>query len=366
MANAETSKRGSGPRILLIRTSALGDIVHSLPVLRALRRRLPAARIAWLVEAPFAPLLEGHPDLDELLPVRLRTWRHQLSSARTWRELRLFYQELERFGPEITLDLMGNHKAGVLGALTLADRRIGFEHSARREPSSVVWISEPVQPRGVHVVDRMLSLLDALELTPEPADFGGELLLRNTPEPVRRILDAEPGPRLVIVPGAGWDNKRYPPPLWGEVARLLAEDPGISSWVLPGPGEETLAREAVAASRQSAEMLSLTGLEALAAVLRRAELVLGGDTGPLHLARALDRPVLCLMGPTAPERNGPYGKPESALWHQQPCSFCHQRRYETRPCLHNLHPEVVAERARELLAGGVTPDSTPRADSRES
>jgi heptosyltransferase-1 len=328
----------------------MGDIVHSLPVLRALRRQFPAARIAWVVEAHFAPLLEGHPDLDELLTVRLRTWRHQLSSARTWKELRLFHQQLDRFSPEITLDLMGNHKAGLLGALTLADRRIGYERSARREPSSAMWISEPVKPRGAHVVDRMLSLLDALDVPPEPADFGGDLLLPETSATVLEVLAAETGPRVVIVPGAGWDNKRYPPPLWGEVARLLAEDPGIPSWVLPGPGEEPLAREVVAASQRSAQVLSLPGLDDLAAALRRAELVLGGDTGPLHLAQALDRSVLCLMGPTAPERNGPYGEPDRVLWHTQSCSFCHQRRPETRPCLHNLHPNVVAERARELLS----------------
>jgi len=340
----------SGPRILVIRTSALGDIVHSLPVLRALRRQLPAARIGWVVEAHFAPLLEGHPDLDELLTVRLRTWRHQLSSTRTWKELRLFHQQLERFSPEITLDLMGNHKAGFLGALSLADRRIGYERSARREPSSAIWISEPVEPRGAHVVDQMLSLLDALDLPPEPADFGGDLLLPEAAPAVREVLEAETDPRVVIVPGAGWDNKRYPPSLWGEVARLLAVDPGIPSWVLPGPGEEALAREVVAASQRSAQVLSLPGLDALAAALRRADLVLGGDTGPLHLAQALDRSVLCLMGPTAPERNGPYGEPNRALWHQQSCSFCHKRRPETRPCLHNLHPNVVAERARELLS----------------
>ena len=100
----------SGPRILVIRTSALGDIVHALPVLRALRRQLPAARIGWVVEAPFAPLLDGHPELDELLTVRLRTWRHQMFSTRTWKELSAFHQQLKRFRPEITLDLMGNHQ----------------------------------------------------------------------------------------------------------------------------------------------------------------------------------------------------------------------------------------------------------------
>ena len=112
-------------------------------MLTALRRSLPDATIGWLVESAMAPVLEDHPDLDQLLVVRLRTWRRRLLSIQTVREVRAFLGQLRRFSPDVVLDLMGNHKAGILGALSLADRRIGAARKDRRERSSSLWISEP-------------------------------------------------------------------------------------------------------------------------------------------------------------------------------------------------------------------------------
>src|SRR5436309_3575171 len=110
-------------RILIVRTSALGDVIHALPVLTALRRHLPQARIGWVVEEGMAPVLAGHPDLDELLTVRLRAWGRRPVSWETVRGIAAFFAALDRFAPEVVLDLMGNHKAGAVSALTLADRR---------------------------------------------------------------------------------------------------------------------------------------------------------------------------------------------------------------------------------------------------
>jgi heptosyltransferase-1 len=336
-------------RVLLIRTSALGDVVHALPVLTALRRHLPTATLGWVVESSMAPLLEGHPDLDELLIVRLRAWRRRLHHRRTWTEIRDFLSGLERFAPDLVLDLMGNHKAGVLAALTLADRRVGLANRFRREPSSAIWINEPVVPRGRHSVDRSLALLDVLGIPEEPADFGGGKLLRDEPPEALDLLARSEGERVLIQPGAGWGNKRYPPEGLGEVARLLHRGLDLRSWVNAGPGEERLAERVVAASDGSAEVLVAPTLAFLGTFLRRSRLVIGGDTGPVHLAHALGTPVVCLMGPTAPETNGPYGDREAALWRQLPCSFCHKRFDDAKLCLTDLQPGEIAERARHLL-----------------
>ena len=343
--------KGGGERILLLRTSALGDVVHCLPVLRALRRARPAARIGWVVEAPIAPLLSGHPDLDELLVVRLRRWRHQPFAPATLREVGAFVAALDRFAPEIVLDLMGNHKAGVLAALTLADRRIGADRRSRREPSSAVWLSETVPPQGVHAVDRALSLLSSLDIPPTPtapADFGGDLLFPTVPEPLQGEL-ASAEPFLFLHPGAGWANKRYPPTWWGEVARRLRAETGLPTRVGAAPGEEALAAEVASSSLGAARSVAAPDLPSLAALARGARLVLGGDSGPLHLAHALGAPVLMLLGPTDPERNGPYGAPERALWQRLPCSFCHRRFASAKACLLELSPARVAGRAAELL-----------------
>ncbi|HEX5720540.1 MAG TPA: glycosyltransferase family 9 protein [Thermoanaerobaculia bacterium] len=327
--------------VLLIRTSALGDVVHCLPVLTALRRHFPSAKIGWVIEGAMAPVLAGHPDLDELLVVRLRAWRKRPFSPETRREIAAFRDALDRFAPDVTLDLMGNHKAGFLSALTLCDRRIGPARPGRREPSSAFWISEPVEIHGTHAVDRALSILTPLGIPLEPADFGGSKIFQNEPE------IPEP-PFLLIHPGAGWPSKRYPPERWGEVARRLREATGLPTWVPVAPGEEGLASEVEAAGGGAVRTMP-ADLPTLATLLRRARLVMGGDSGPTHLAHALGTPVLMLMGPTDPARHGPYGAPERALWKLLPCSFCYRRFDETKACLLDIPADQVAQRATELL-----------------
>jgi heptosyltransferase-1 len=319
-------------------------VVHALPVLTALRRHFPQARLGWVVEEAMAPVLAGHPDLDDLLTVRLRAWGRRPFSRSTLRGLAGFLAALDRFAPDVVLDLMGNHKAAAIAGLTLADRRIGAAREHRREPSSALWINEPVAPRGTHAVDRMLSLLDALDVPPEPADFAPEKLFRGA----AGIETAEP--YALLHPGAGWGNKIYPPAWWGAAARRLRELTGVAARVASARGEERLAAEVAAAGGGAVEIVPAGDLPSLAALIRGSRLVLGGDSGPTHLAQALGAPVLMLMGPTDPARNGPYGSPENALWKILPCSFCHRRFRETKACLLEIPPERVAARAAELLA----------------
>jgi heptosyltransferase-1 len=336
-------------RILIVRTSALGDVVHALPVLRALRRAHPDAHIAWAVEESFAPLLAGHPDLDSVVPVRLRAWRRSLLGGAARREMGAAWRSLRRFAPDVALDLMGNHKAGALARLSGARRVIGPARRDRREPSSAVWMSEGVALAGEHAVDRMLGVLAPLGVAPAPVDFGGEALLRPAPPEASAFLDGR-APYVLILPAAGWGNKVYPPARWGEVARRLRAAAGLDAWVPFAPGEEPLARAVAVASRGAARAVDAAAFPFLAALIRGSRLVLGGDTGPLHLAQALGAPVVCVMGPTDPRRNGPYGAPERALHRRLPCSFCYKRFGEVKACLLQLSPAAVADRGLELLA----------------
>ena len=337
--------------LLLVRTSALGDVVHALPVLTAARRHFPEARIAWVVEEVFAPLLEGHPDLDLVLPVRLRAWRTRTFDGRTRREAAAFLRALRAFRADVALDLMGNHKAGVLARLSGARRRIGPARHQRREPSSVVWITEGVEARGEHAVDRGLAVLEGLGVPPGAADFGPERLVPDR-GPGREKSPEEDGAGFVLLhPGAGWGNKVYPPERWGRVARGLADATGLPVRVAlaPAPAERELAATVVATSGGAAGTVEAPDLPALAALSRGARLVLGGDTGPVHLAHALGTPVLQVMGPTDPRRHGPYGAPERALARPLPCSYCYRRFDETKACLLEIPPAAVVERAAEML-----------------
>ena len=338
-------------RILILRTSALGDIVHCLPALAALRRHRPTAKIGWVIEETSLALLEGHADLDALLPVALKRWRRRPLAATTLREIAAYSRAVDDFGPDLVLDLMGNHKAGALAALTFCDRRIGLDRRSRREPSSAMWMSETVPARGQHVVDHALSVLDALGLPrQEPADFGGDKLFPELPLEVDGRLPAST-PYHLIHPGAGWPNKRYPPARWGAVAERLYHHTGLPIWVASGPGDEELAAEAADSSGGSAESVHAGSLPELAALLRGARLVLGGDTGPVHLAHALGTPVLCLMGPTDPKRNGPYGAPESALWRPQPGGLSYKQVREGRGRPLEIPVEEILDSALGLLRG---------------
>jgi heptosyltransferase-1 len=330
-------------RILIVRTSALGDVIHTLPLATALRRQLPATKIGWVVERRFAPLLADSGAIDEVLEVALKDWRRRPFAAGTWRELAAFLARLQAFAAEVVIDTMGNHKGGLLAALTLADRRLGPRRADRREPSSAVWLSEPLALTGRHAVDRTLSLLAGLGLEPGAADFAG-------PEILPEASCEGPTPPLLIHPGAGWRNKEYPAERWSEVASELTATTGLELGVLSGPGEEALAQR-VAAGCSAARLLPAPSLDSLIAHLRRARLLLAGDTGPLHLARALGTEVLCLLGPTDPARNGAYGAPRSNLSHLLPCSFCYQRLGEAKACLLAIEPAAVAHLARRLLAG---------------
>lgn len=337
-------------RILIVRTSALGDVVHCLPVLTALRRHYPEAHIGWVVEAAMAPVLAGHPDLNEVLAVRLRQWRRQPWRAEVRRQITSAMARLRRFKADLVLDLMGNHKAGVLAWLSGCGQRLGPARPFRREPSSALWINRGTAISGDHAVDRALAVLGGLNLPPEAPSFDPEKLFRAPAPQAEQLLAGHPEPFALIAPGAGWGNKQYPAPWWGAVARALREHAGIASWVPAGPGEEALAATVAASSDGAARDLGVVDLPTLAALMRQARLVLGGDSGPLHMAHALGASVLCLMGPTDPHRHGPYGAPERALWTELPCSFCYRRLPATKGCLLSLAPRQVAARALELLA----------------
>lgn len=327
-------------RLLLIRTSALGDVIHAFPVLSALRRRFPDAEIAWVVDEVFAPLLAGHENLDRVIVAPLRRARRRGSRLAGARDTARFLRELRAFRAEVALDLMGNHKGAVIARLSGARRRIGSDRRGRREGSSALWINEPVPARSRHVVERMLELLTPLGVPEAPADFAPERFVCGR--------DRVPsGPYAYVHPGAAWGNKRYPAERWGRVAAALARESGLEVRVGAAPGEEALADATVAASDGAAARFDLPDLDSLAGALRGASVVLAGDTGALHLAAAVGRPVVGLYGPTDPEQHGPVGVAE-VLFERLPCSFCHRRLSSPKPCLLALDPERVAARAAAL------------------
>jgi lipopolysaccharide heptosyltransferase I len=305
---ARTVLPGSdAPRILIVRLSAIGDVIHGLPVLNALRRRFPLAHLGWVVEGRAADLLQGHPALNRLIVVP-RKWLK--SPPAVWnlrRELRA-----ERF--EVTIDLQGLTKSAIAARLSGAARRIGFDGPEGRELSR--WLhNERVAATAAHVIDKNLELLRPLGISAPHVEFN----LPETPAQATTARHLIASLRLtsgyaIINPGAGWPSKLWPPDHYAAVARHLERTCGLPTLVVWGGAEEhAWAQEIVAAAPGAAQLAPQTSLTELAAIARRARLFIGSDTGPLHLAAAVGTPCVGLFGPMPRERNGPYGAAHLAL-----------------------------------------------------
>ena len=308
----------SGRRIAIVRFTSLGDVVHALPMAAALRRHEPTARVIWLVEEHEQILLNGNPIVDDVLLVPLRRWREQLTSPSGFgsirRELSALRQRLRDLAIDVAIDVQGwAHKTSPFVRMTRAPLRIGFDRRYARDPVSTLFTTVRVTPPATakHVVDLNLTLLGPVGITaPGKAEFP----LPAWPDAEARIASwlrdrASRTPRLVaMLPSTRGPQKLWPAESYHELARRWLTKGDTTLLLLGGPGEEARL-EQVRGNLPADRAIVWAGgtVPELTAILRRTDLVVGNDTGPLHLAAAHDVPSLGLFGPTRGERNGPYG-----------------------------------------------------------
>ncbi|MEO8216374.1 MAG: lipopolysaccharide heptosyltransferase I [Acidobacteriota bacterium] len=291
--------------ILVLRLSAFGDILHTLPAVASLRASFPpSTRLGWVVERPFRDLVELVAPVDNLFVASTKRWRKAGGRGAAWSEISQLRRQLRRFSRgEVAIDFQGLVKSSILASASGAADRFGFDARSVREKLSLLFTNRRVAvDRAAHVVDWNLQLAAAAGgSAPPPAlDFS-----RFEIDPGGQLAPVLEAPVIVINPGAGHPSKRWPPARFAEVARA-SRTFGLEPLVIWGPGEEELAGEIV---RESGAILAPeTSLRQLAFILKRARLVVAADTGPLHLAAALGTPVIGLFGPTDPRRNGPYGQ----------------------------------------------------------
>jgi heptosyltransferase I len=349
-------------RLLVVRLGAMGDILHALPAITALRQAHPSWGIGWVVEPRWQALLSA-PDAEErgaAMPARgparqvidwlhlapIRDWRDKPLSLRTLRGIRALRAELRARRYNAVIDLQGAIRSAVVGRLAGTRRIIGEDKP--REGAARWLFSEPVATRGEHVIEQDLELAgqvagDALTAVPPllPVDPAAESWCNAL------LASSGTRPVALINPGAGWGAKRWPVERYAVVAQgLIAR--GFRVLVNAGPGEEPMA-EVIVKEASSAAIPLATSLSQLIALTRRVALCIAGDTGPLHLACALGRPVVGIYGPTDPGRNGPYGTRFRVL--RSPESRRdHARRPEPEAGLLTIQPEEVLGAADELLA----------------
>lgn len=298
----------SAPRILIVRLSAIGDVVQGMPIACALRERFPQSYLAWAVGEAGATLLTGHQALDEIIVLPRRWLRSPRTFCRVRRRLRA-----SRF--DVAVEAQGLTKAALVAWLSAAPRRIGFGNPWGRELSR--WLNtETVDTSDVeHVVDRNLRLLRPLGIESPRVRFQLPELPQDRAAAEQMIARLEVGPRFALVnSGAGWPSKLWPSDRYASVASHLGRRWQLPTIVVWGRDEERLAgQQIVAASGGHARLAPPTTLPQLAALARRARLFLGSYTGPLHIAAAAGTPCVGLFGPWPARRHGPYGPNHLAL-----------------------------------------------------
>ena len=331
-------------RILIVRLSAMGDLIHGIPVLCALRRALPNASLGWLAEGRNADLLQGHPDLDHLIRVPRRWWK----SPSAVRDMR---RELRQHRFDITVDLQCLSKSAIAAWISGAKRRIGYQGKLGREVSR--WFhNELVEVSAEHVIDRYLAILGPLGITqpqvewnlpetPADAEFASQTL---------QALQLPQGGFAILNPGAGWKSKRWPPERHGQLAAQLAREFGLPSLaVWGGKAELPLAEEIAAHSQGQTRVAPPTSMTQLAALARRARLFVGSDTGPLHLAVAVGTPSISLHGTSAASQTGAFGPQNRALQVRYDNSPG-KRRQDDDSAMRAINVELVLDACGQLLA----------------
>jgi heptosyltransferase-1 len=336
-------------RVLICRVGAMGDVLHALPAVAALRRARPGWRIDWAVDPRWAPLLAAfdHGEqgraiaVDRVHLVETRLWSKAPLSMVTLRSIRRLRGDLRAENFDLAVDMQGTLRSAVIARISGAPARAGY--SDPRESLAGAFYTQRLPRDGVHVVAQGAALLGqacgvalqpgavhlAAELPHEAwADHWAETLIAN-----RRIC--------ILAPGAGWGAKRWPPERFGALAQQLHAI-GFTVMVNAPREHDFLASQVVAASAGAAQPV-VCNVTALIALLRRSALLIGGDSGPLHLAAALGVPLVALFGPTDPARNGPWG-PGPKIVLRDPASITSYKRTNALdPGLAHLGVAAVAE-----------------------
>lgn len=354
-------------RILLVKPSSLGDIVHALPVLHGLRTAYPDAMIDWLVASPFVPLIESHPEVDNVVPFdRARFSRLGRSLAVTADFVR-FVKDLRRRKYDLAIDLQGLFRTGFLTWASGAAVRIGFRDA--REGAAVFY-SHKISPGDLeqHAVDRNYRVAEMLGFEEVEVEFdlaltdairaeASELLKTHIPAPYDELL--------FVAPGARWETKVWPVERFAATIDALQGASGLRCVLLGGRDEVTLCAGIEQACRTSpVNLAGRTSLSLLPALIERAAVVLCQDSAVMHLAVALNRPLVCLIGPTNPRRTGPYLRLEDVVSLDVDCSPCYLRKLSQcghdHRCMKDLEVGPVVEaverrlEAARLPSGGST------------
>lgn len=325
-------------KILIVKPSSLGDIVHSLPLLNVIRNDFNFAKIHWIIAEGFESLLENHPMIDKLWIIKKDKWKDLRKIKHSFLEILELCSQLKNESYDMAIDLQGLFRSGFLLKASGAPIRIGF--SEAREGSTIFYTHKIEGGREIHAVDRYLKIASALGCNIDDIRFPMPLIIE--PLWIKKII-SETGQYAVIIPGARWATKKWQPDKFAMIAKKLSyrslilgskQDMEISDYIQANSGGKALS------------MAGKTDLKELIILIRNAKFLISNDSGPMHIAAACGVPVIAIFGPTNPLRTGPYGSNHIIVQSNLPCIPCYKRKCKTIKCLEDITVGMVSDAVR--------------------
>ncbi len=322
--------------ILIVKPSSLGDVIHALPAVGAIRRRFKKARISWLIKSEWGPIIDGHPYIDEVLAFPF-----------SWQSLQDMIHAVRRRSFDLVVDLQGLFRSAVLGFLSRAPVRIGLANS--REGAPFFYTDCVTIPQGIeHAVDRYRRVSMALGASDDQVDFAIKPLTEAITSVDRLMAWAgllKSAPFVLIHPMARWENKKWDRERFAKLGDWLVGEKKVSLLFVGSHEERSEIDQIISSMKQSAVNLAgKTSLIELAELSKRAYFFVCNDSGPMHLAAAMGTPVFALFGPTDPKKVGPYGSRNTVIRKEVDCTGCRRDRcIQEKKCMNSILVEDVIE-----------------------
>ena len=332
--------------ILIIKPSSLGDVIHALPFLKAIKDRYPDSRVDWVISRRLKGIIEDNPLIDELIVIDKDSWGSIGNLSQTVTEIFRTARNLRKKHYDIIADLQGLLRSGIISFITPAVLKIGFDNA--REGSRYFYNKRVSVNSSIHAVEKNLKIAGALGAKPEKTEFPLKVDEKAREEVKRLINNA--GEYILIIPSARWRTKIWPAENFASLIKRLP----VTSVITGSPDDKDIARKITDKSpNNTIDICGRTGLKELVALIEGAKVVVSGDSGPIHIAAALGKPVIALFGPTDASKTGPYGWQENkdltVISSNVSCSPCFRKRCRDPICMSGITVETVLEELNRYI-----------------
>ena len=332
-------------KILIIKMSSLGDVLHTLPFVAELRERFPHARLTWLVHPQFSGFVPDPPMVDEVIYFD-KVKFNKMSLGKKWSCFKEMRSLLHSRNFDLVIDMQGLFKSAVLAAISGCNNRIGY--CEMREGSGLVSKAITGAHAKDHVIERYLDVARYLGCAIKDIRFPMPDLQKEW-QAVQEKTEAVKEPYVVLVPGARWETKKWPIEYFSELAEMILRD-GKQVVLAGGPEDTSLGSQITRLSPGVTDLTGKTGLRELGALIQHSTAYISGDTGPLFIAAAMKRPLIALYGPTRPDRTGPYGSSEAVIIRAPvSCAGCLKKRCSKWICMKAITPEMVFDEYKKKV-----------------